>query len=268
MATERQRILGSFLTGPGVQFSDAGNIYAFFGQAGTRSTTASPTLGYAFFFDAEGICEIWSKVSRIDVAFAMDVFGTDPIGGDSFTQSVTFGASSVNNIATTTEESRIQNLLGVGPVFNPAAPIVGSFTYQKNSDPPVSGTTDYSPALSISNASPNPYFFRTDTEMWLPSFRFSADIDFVPAFVPHIVFFVKSETQTAGTGETIRAATGAFNGDAFDLTVKMPTWLDISSLTLDIVYSQFYEYRDVNGQTPIWDQTTGAELFTHSTTLD
>lgn len=245
----RVRFVGSHASG--LLGTDVEPRYALFKILGAEDTSLTPGSNYPRTFDLDGVLEAVYRVRGFEVQYTSQV--TTP------TEVVEADADFLVYSIATVERDLLDLDWTSYPVL---VENVGSEGEETRT--PVGGgspsVTDVAVdcTMEFLDDSVDAYFYDPNNELWLPR------VDFVVSGAGDVTISMGSLT-----GVDVLQTTGTFMGTTVDIWIATSiagSTVDSGSLT--ITPFEWWEYRNGDGNNPIWDQFTGAQLEDNVTNED
>lgn len=261
----RLRVMGAFaapLTGASVMTPPP---YAIFLEpGGVGSKTADQGL-----FPEQVSGEEAAKYRWLYRAWQVDITGHAPAGGSFDDETLALTVVYENMF---TDELELTSPLAGDffPVFND-----GTRTLDNGVDPPLvlpwSPTTTLHVCERASDFIPpgapdtNNYHYNTSTGLFLPRIEFEMFGTPANSFI-RATNYEQEDDMNVGT--SIQTFTGDWYGQPIDIQLLTANSHPLDSFTFTASPVRWWEYRDKDGNNPIWHETLGTELLNHSTPLD
>lgn len=240
---------------------------------GMRSSSQAVSFGYPSFMTADQIEEWFYRFRAFTFTLAYHLTGTDPGTGYDWDITCTQSGAVVSDQSAGDAESSLYTIWATSATQEDGAQ--GGFTVTASGTQiaTIDGVTTTQPLMSVggelrisgtravfANTATDPYFYRTDTKLWLPRQDLGA-VESGSSFFN--AEFSTAERLTPGGGEVEELLAGAatINGVVCDVSTLRRSFLAWDTFAITVTPVEWWEYRDRNGANPIWNSVNGAKLL-------
>lgn len=232
-------------------------IKALLAWEGARVSSVTPSQGYPFSYVNNDLAELFYRHHAYSFGYDYEMHGS--FSGDDYVYTASGSgllildfASNERDLIAAFDHGAQSGWLGeLGGSIEIHEVVTRNGTEIANADNSLNVTLRHGYNVG-ENAETFPrYYFGTEDRLWLPSFWLHTGTTFAVEHGNSLGEVV------ASAGWSTVATSGTFDGRTFDYNIAILDYLSIDHFTLEVNPVAWWEYRQANGQNPIYDPSTG-----------